>query len=97
MLAEHLKLIIEHPDEATAAINQLVNPDMRSKNWYPTPKTCSDTDELNQIERRVFDEIVAQRELEKLDPTHSHDERVKLLRKFKWDDSPLSFCLKQLR
>ena len=63
---------------------------MKSTKWYPTPETCSEPDKLNKIERRIFDEILALRELEKLDPARSHDERVKFLQNFKWDESLLS-------
>ena len=41
--------------------------------------TCSEPDKRNQIERRILDEIVALRELEKLDPARFPDERVKFL------------------
>ena len=91
MPVEHLKLITDHPDDATAVINQLfVNPEMKSTNWYPTPETCSEPDKLNKIERRIFDEILALRELEKVDPVRSHEERVKFLQNFRWDESLLS-------
>ena len=73
----------DHPDDAAAVINQLfVNPEMKSTKWYPTPETCSEPDKLNKIERRIFDEILALRELEKLDPTRSHEERIKFLQNF---------------
>ena len=89
---EHLKLITDHPDDVAAVINQLfVNPEMKSTNWYLTPETCNEPDKLNKIERRNFDEIVALRELEKLDAKRSHHEdRVKFLQNFKWDESLLS-------
>ena len=75
MPVEQLKLITDRPDDATAVINQLfVNPEMKSTKWYPTPETCSEPDKLNKIERRIFDEILALRELEKLDPAYSHEE-----------------------
>ena len=38
----------------------------------------------------AFSEILALRKLEKLDPVHSHEERVKFLQNFKWDESLLS-------
>ena len=91
MPVEHLKLITDHPNGAAAVINQLfVNPEMKSTKWYPTPETCSEPDKLNKIERRIFDEILALRELEKLDPTRSHEERVKFLQNFMWEESLLS-------
>ena len=90
MPVEHLKLITDHPDDATAVINQLfVNPVMKSTKWYPTPESCSEPDKLNKIERRNFDEILALGELEKLDPARSHEERVKFLQNFKWEESLL--------
>ena len=63
---------------------------MKPTKWYPTPETCSEPDKLNKIERDVFDKILALRELEKLDPVRSHEERVKFLQNFKWDESLLS-------
>ena len=63
---------------------------MKSTKGYPTPETCSEPETLNNIERRIFDAIVPLRELEKLDPVRSHDERVKFLQNFKWDESLLS-------
>ena len=77
---EHLKWITEHPDVAAAVINHFfVKPEMKSTKWYPTPEACNETDKLNQIAKLTFDEIVPLRELEKLDPTRSHDERVKFM------------------
>ena len=91
MPVEHLKLITDHPEDAAAVINQLfVNSEMKPTKWYPTPETCSEPDKLKRIERRIFDKIVALRELEKLDPLRSHDERIKVLQNFKWDKSLLS-------
>ena len=91
MPVEHLQLITDHPDDAAAVINQLfVNPEMKSTKWYPTPETWSEPNKLNKIERRIFDRILALRELKKLDPDRSHEERVKFLQNFKWDESLLS-------
>ena len=71
-MLEHLNLITKYPDEAEAVINQLfVNPEMKSTKWYPTPETCSEPHKLNAIERRIYDEILALRELEKLDTFQS--------------------------
>ena len=63
---------------------------MKSTKCYPTPETCSEPDKLNKIERRIFDVVLALRELEKLDPTRSHEERVKFLQNFKWVEALLS-------
>ena len=58
--------------------------------WYPTPETCSEPDKLNAIERRIYDEILALRELEKLDPSQSDEQRMNFLKNFNWDDSLLT-------
>ena len=67
-----------------------MNPELKSTKWNQTPETCSEPDKVNNIERRIFDEIVALRELEKLDPVRSHDKRIKFLQTFTWDESLLS-------
>ena len=91
MPVEHLNLITKYPDEAEAVINQLfVNPDMKPTKWYPTPETCSEPDKLNAIERRTYYEILALRELEKLDPSQSDEQRMNFLKNFFWDDSLLT-------
>ena len=91
MSVQHLNLITKYPHEAESVINQLfVNPDMKSTTWYPTPETCSEPDKLNAIERRIYDEILALRELEKLDPSQSDEQRTNFLKNFTWDDSLLT-------
>ena len=91
MPVEHLNLITKYPDEAEAVINQLfVNTDMKSTKWYPTPETCSNPNKLNAIERRIYDEILALRELEKLDPSQSDGQRMNFLKNFNWDESLLT-------
>ena len=91
MPVEHLNLITKYPDEAEAVINQLfVNPDMKPTKWYPTPETCSEPDKLNAIERRIYDELLAVRELEKLDLSQSDEHWLNFLKNFTWDDSLLT-------
>ena len=91
MLVEHLNLITEYPDEAEAVINQLfMNPDMKATKWYPTPETCSEPDKLNAVVRRIYDEILALRELQKLDPSQSDQQRMNFLKNFIWDESLLT-------
>ena len=91
MPVEHLNVITKYPDEAEAVINQLfVNPDIKPTKWYPTPETCSEPDKLNAIERWIYDEILALRELEKLDPSQSDEKRMNFLKNFTWDDSLLT-------
>ena len=84
---EHLNLITKHPDEAEAVINQLlVNPEMKATKRYPTPETCSEPDNFNAIERPFYDEILALRELAKLDPSQSDEQRMNFLKNFTWDE-----------
>ena len=91
MPVEHLNLITKYPDEAEAVINQLfVNPDMKPTKWYPITETCSEPDKLNAIERRIYDEILALRELEKLDRSQSDEQRMNFPKNFTWDDSLLT-------
>ena len=91
MPVEHLNLITKYPDEVEAVINQLfVNPDMKPTKWCPTPEACSEPDKLNTIERRIYDEILALQELEKLDPSQSDEQRMNFLKNFTWDDSLLT-------
>ena len=91
MPVEHSNLITKYPDETEAVINQLfMIPEMKSTKWYPTPETCSDPNKLNAIERRIYDEILALRELEKLDPSQSDEQRMNFLKNFNWDDSLLT-------
>ena len=83
MPVEHLNLITKYPDDAEAVINQLfVNPDKKATKCYPTPETCSEPEKLNVIERRIYDEILALRELEKLDPSQSDEQRMNFLKNF---------------
>ena len=87
MPVENLNLITKYPDEAEAVLNQLfVNPDMKTTKWYPTPETCGEPVKLNTIERRIYYEVLALRELEKLDPTQSDEQRMNFLRNFTWDE-----------
>ena len=72
-------------------INQLFRDPGAStdKQWYPTPETCDDYDQLHRIERRIYDEIIQLREAEKLDPTCDDEQRQTILKNFSWDDSIL--------
>ena len=84
----HFNLITKYPDEAEAIINQLfVSPTMNATKWYPTPESCIEPDKLVAIERRIYDEILALRELEKHDPSKSHEQQMKFLKSFTWDES----------
>ena len=60
------------------------------RRWYPTPETCDDPSKLNNIERRIYDEIVKLRTDEKLDPTSSEEQRQEFPENFKWEQSILN-------
>ena len=88
MPVKHLSLITKYPDEAEAVINQLfLNPDMKATKWYPTSETCSEPDKLNAIDRRIYEAL---RELVKLDPSQSDEQRMNFLKNFTWDESLLT-------
>ena len=63
---------------------------MKSTKWYPTPETCSEPAKLNATDRQINDEILALRELEKLHPSQSDEQRMNFLKNFTWDDSLLT-------
>ena len=84
MSLEQLALVSTYPDEATNFINQLFQSPEEpklEKRWYPTPETCEDPIHLNDIERRIYDELLKLCELEKLDPKVDDDQRRALLDK----------------
>ena len=60
------------------------------KRWYPTPETCDDPDKLDEIEKRIYDEIIQLREAEKLNPTCDNEQRQAFLKIFCWGDSILT-------
>ena len=89
---EQLTLVSSYPEEADNVINQLFQTPgtENDRRWYPTPEICDDPSTLNPIERRIYDEILRLRELEKLDPTLDDDQRRAFLEQFNWDDSQLT-------
>ena len=65
-----------------------VNPDMKATKWYPTPvKWCSGPDQLNSLERRIYDQNLELRELGKLVLSKSNEQRTDFLKNFTWGDS----------
>ena len=51
MTNHQLNLIPQHPEEATAVLNQIFqDPTVKTnRRWYPTPETCDDQSNLNKI------------------------------------------------
>ena len=67
-----------HPGETEIYLNQLFQGALEeypTQNfWFPTPEDNLDVSKMNQIERRIHDEILKLQEAEKLDPTQSEEE-----------------------
>ena len=84
-----ITIAFSYPVETTNVINQLFqSPEAptTNKRWYPTPETCEDLALLNNIGRRIYDEILKLRELEKLDPKVDDDQRRAFLDQFNWEN-----------
>ena len=62
----------------------------RQQSRSSTLEVTSEPDKLNTIERRIYDEILALRVLEKLEPSQSDEQRMNFLKNFNWDDSLLT-------
>ena len=63
--------------------------------WHSKPDTFTDPDNLNPLERRIYDEKVNFRAQEKLDPNSSQEQRQTFLSWFNWDNSQLGHNKKQ--
>ncbi len=59
------------------------------KFWFPIPEDKADVSKMNQIEKRIQDEILKLHEAENLDPTRSGEEEKKILSNFVWEGSIL--------
>ena len=68
MSLEQLTLVSSHLEEANNVINQFIQtPNSPSdKQWYPIPGTCEDPTKLLPVERRISNELVRLRDLERL-------------------------------
>ena len=87
-----LSLLAQHPNNATAVINQLFHdePTTTTRKWYPKPDKYHDLQTFNPLKRRIYGAIVKLRQQEKLDPTTSDEQRQTFLNRFNWDDSQLT-------
>ena len=97
MTSHQLNLISQYPADAEAVLNQIFqDPNVnRNRRWYPTPETRDDPSRLNNIEKRIYDEIIKLRAEEKLDPTSSEKQREEFLANFQWEQSLLNPHKKQ--
>ena len=55
--------------------------------WFPTPENCKDPENLTGIHKRIYDEIVALKAREKLEPDKNSEDRKKFLSQFTWENS----------
>ena len=61
-----------------------------NREWYPTPENCKNPEQLNPLERRIYDEISKFRELEKSDPQSSETDKNQFLQQFHWEKTLFS-------
>ena len=80
-------------DHLTKSINGLIE-DSETKVypstdefWFPTPENCKDPENLTGIHKRIYDEIVALKAREKLEPDKNLEDRKKFLSQFTWENS----------
>ena len=55
--------------------------------WFPTPENCHNPETLTGIQKRIYDEIVALKKREKLNPDNNLADRETFLAKFPWENS----------
>ena len=77
MSLEQLVFVSPHPEEANRVINQR----------FQTSHSPVDPSTLNLIKRRIYDEILSLRKLEKLDQTLDEEQRKPFVDQFNWKDS----------
>ena len=58
--------------------------------WFPTPETCLDPTNLSPLQREMFEQLLKQHEMEKLDPKGNHQDKITFLSKFLWEKLALS-------
>lgn len=58
--------------------------------WFPTPETCSNTNNLTSLEKAIYNQIAAFQKAEKLNPLSSVSDRHEFLQKFNWKESILT-------
>ena len=88
---------VQLPEEAHQVIGQLFHEPTFHKDTrrYTTRDTWTDSETLNQLARRIYEEMVRLRAQEKLDPATSDQQRQKFLFRFNQDNLQLSHKDKQ--
>ena len=69
-------------------IHEKVDP--KNEFWFPTPETCSSSQNLTGIRKRIFETLLELKQLEKLGPLQSQGEKLKFLSNFNWNKSVLN-------
>lgn len=62
----------------------------QSEFWFPTPESCKDPTKLTEVPRAIYNELIKFRELEKLNPKNSIEERRTFLANFSWTSTILT-------
>ena len=82
---------LHRPQGTTRQINFLGKSSINDRQfWFPTPETCSDPSKLNETEREIYEAILHMRQLEKINPERSDQDRADFLKNFNWKNSVLS-------
>ena len=55
--------------------------------WFPTPENCPNPETLTGIQKRIYDEIVALKKREQLNPAKNLADRETFLAQFPWENS----------
>ena len=60
------------------------------KFWFPTPETCNHPDQLQPLQKEIYDQITRLQHAEKLDPSKSEEDRYQFLETFPWQNTSLT-------
>ena len=59
------------------------------KLWFPLLETCPDSTNLSPLQREIFEQLLKQQEMEKLDTKGNQQDKITFLSKFPWEKSDL--------
>ena len=60
------------------------------KLWFPTPETCNNPDQLQPLQKEIYDQITRLQHAEKLNPSKSEEDRYQFLEKLPWQNTSLN-------
>ena len=90
----HVQVLLmnNHLKECEHILSQLFQEQTESdvKRWHPTPETCDDPSNFNEIERCSYDEIITFRGKEQLNPVKTIGQRKEFFSKFNWEECLLN-------